>query len=455
MRLARPVAEPPTETRLRRVPLRVMLVNGNFEDGTVGGTQTFTRNLAHALLDAGHIVGVLCQGERDHEQRIGGLRVFRVRPWSLRLGGDRLGTYLINQSLAIQNPTVAPKAGRVLRAFRPDICHLQMLRRLTPAVLESLGRQHGTAVVQTVHEPFSLWNFNAYQRDDSPGKLYTRRPAVVSLFKRHHRRLSAIADHVCAPSNSALAPYLADGYFTGVPQTIIPNSVPFEWGDPLSAAMRRRSTRTAGDGSTRFVFLGRLDHYKGVRVLLDAFAALDTPAARLGVAGEGVLSGEVARHADRDARITFHAAVEGEQRHRLLRDSDVLVCPSTWAEPFGLVVLEAYAAGLPAIVTRSGALPELVNDGETGLIVDVASTHALTTAMRRMLDPAERHRMSLSAATRSWAFHPRKFLADQLAVYHRALADTASPSGGPADDPRQPKPRRGKSRQRPAEPRRN
>ncbi len=418
-----------------RTPLRVMLVNGNFEDGTVGGTQTFTRNLAHALVDDGHTVAVLCQGDHDHEERIGGAQVFRVRPPSLPLGGKHYLAYLVNQSLAIQNPAVVPKVTRALREFRPDVCHIQMLRRLTPAVLGALRRYHRMAVVQTVHEPFSLWNFNAFQREDSPDKLYTRRPPVVSLLKRRHRRLSATVDHVCAPSNSALAPYLADGYFRGVPHTIIANSVPFEWGDPLLAAMQRLSSRAAGDGITRFLFIGRLDHYKGVGILLDAFAALEEPAARLDIAGEGVLASEVSQHARRDPRITFHGAVEGERRRHLLSDADVLMCPSTWAEPFGLVVLEAYAAGLPVIVARSGALPELVSDGETGLIVESASPGALAAAVRRLLDPAERHRMSLSAAARSWLFRPERFLTDQLAVYHRALADVASSYEGTTHGP--------------------
>jgi glycosyltransferase involved in cell wall biosynthesis len=235
---------------------------------------------------------------------------------------------------------------------------------------------------------------------------------------------------VCAPSNAALAPYLADGYFPGVPRTIIANSVPFEWGDPLMAATRRLSSQAAGDSRTTYVFLGRLDYYKGVQTLLDAFAALDEPNARLDIAGEGVLADEVAERARHDPRITFHATVEGERRRELLREADVLVCPSTWEEPFGLVVLEAYAAGLPVIVARSGALPELVDDGATGLVVEVASVGALTAAMRRLLDPATRHAMSLSAARRSWSFRPEKFLADQLAVYRTALAAVARPHEG-------------------------
>ncbi|MEU4447422.1 glycosyltransferase [Actinosynnema sp. NPDC050801] len=411
----------------RHGPLRVLLVNGNFEDGTVGGTQTFTRNLAHALAEAGHEVAVLCQGDDDHQERVGPVRVFRVRPPVLRFGGDRYWAHLVNQTLAIQNPAVAPKVAAVLRGFRPQVCHVQMLRRLTPTVLAEVRRHPRVAVVQTVHEPFSLWNFNAYQREETPDKLYTRRPAAVTVLKRHHRRLSATVDHLCAPSATALSPYLADGYFTGVPRTIIPNTVPFEWGNPLHAARRRRQA-DAREDVTRFLFVGRLDHYKGVRPLLAAFEALDVPSARLDVAGEGILAAEVAEHARRDPRTTFHGPVEGERRRDLFDRADVLLCPSTWDEPFGLVVLEAYAAGLPVVVARSGALPELVDDGGTGLVVAPGSAGALTAAMRRVLDPADRHRMAANAANRAWTYRPDRFLTDQLTVYHRALA--ARPRNG-------------------------
>lgn len=416
-------------------PLRVMLVNGNFEDGSVGGTQTFTLNLAHALADDGHVVGVLCQSEADRRERTDGIQVFRVRPPRLDIGGGSYWTYLVNQTLAIQNPLIAPRVAAALREFRPDVCHVQMLRRLTPTVLAILSRHQRTAVVQTVHESFSLWNFNAYQRHDSPDKLFTKRPAVVGMLKRRHRQLSATVDHVCAPSAHALAPYLEDGYFEGVPRTLIPNAVPSEWGDPLLAAAQRRTT-TVADENIRFVFIGRLDHYKGVRTLLDAFRSLDTSTARLEIGGEGILSTEVENRAQQDPRITFYGAVDPERRRQIMRDADVLVCPSTWPEAFGLVVLEAYASGLPVIASRAGALPDLVEDGQTGLVVEPGSVMALNRAMRQVHDPGLRRKLAHRAAERTRSFQFATFVREQVAVYHSAIMNARAGTVGQRDGSR-------------------
>jgi glycosyltransferase involved in cell wall biosynthesis len=407
--------------------LRVLLVNGNYEDGTIGGTQTFTRNLAHALADAGHIVAVACQGDVDGTEERDGIRIYRIRPPRIDSQADGRGTYIVNQSLAIHNPYVARKFARSLAAFDPDVCHVQMLRRLTPAVLTALRRRRRTtAAVQTVHEPFSLWNFNAFQRRDSPDKLYTRRPAAVSALVRHHRRLSRTIDHVCAPSEVALRPYLADGYFRGILRTIIPNAVPLEWGDPLAAAEHRRTEHARTRRPTHLLFIGRLDYYKGVHTLLEAFALLDTNDLRLHIAGDGVLAAEVTAWASRDPRIAYHGAVDGERRRQILRDADALICPSTWDEPFGLVVLEAYAAGLPVIAARSGALPELVTHGETGLLVAPASVPELADSMRALLDPDTRSRMGIAAAARSADHSHHAFLTAQIVVYRQALATAAS-----------------------------
>jgi glycosyltransferase involved in cell wall biosynthesis len=69
---------------------------------------------------------------------------------------------------------------------------------------------------------------------------------------------------------------------------------------------------------------------------------------------------------------------------RLLAGSDVMVLPSHW-EGFGLVLLEAMEAGIPVVATRVGAIPEVVAEGETGLIVPPRDPDALAAAMARLL----------------------------------------------------------------------
>jgi glycosyltransferase involved in cell wall biosynthesis len=92
-----------------------------------------------------------------------------------------------------------------------------------------------------------------------------------------------------------------------------------------------------------------------------------------------------------------------EQKGPLLRDADVLVLPVRQPEGQPLVVLEAMAAGLPVVATRRGAIPEMVDDGVTGLLVPERDVGALAAALDRLRrDPARRRALG-EAARRRWA----------------------------------------------------
>lgn len=133
-----------------------------------------------------------------------------------------------------------------------------------------------------------------------------------------------------------------------------------------------------------FLFLGRLERDKGVFELVDAFAALvkDFPEARLILAGEG----------ERDAVLEKIAAlgigpqvelpgwVTGETKANLLAAASVFVLPS-YIEGLPVSMLEAMAYGVPVIVSRVGSVPEVLLDGENGLMVEAGSVDSLREAL--------------------------------------------------------------------------
>jgi glycosyltransferase involved in cell wall biosynthesis len=85
---------------------------------------------------------------------------------------------------------------------------------------------------------------------------------------------------------------------------------------------------------------------------------------------------------------------------QLIYDFDIFVHPSRW-EGFGLVFLEAMAAGVPIIATRTSAIPEIVEDGETGLLVPVDDEDALSDALSLLLaDPPLRKQMGMAGRRR-------------------------------------------------------
>jgi glycosyltransferase involved in cell wall biosynthesis len=151
---------------------------------------------------------------------------------------------------------------------------------------------------------------------------------------------------------------------------------------------------------TRVVFCsGRAQAYKGIQVVVEAAALL----ARAGVrdvafayCGDGPFAGELRARAA--GLPHFHFLGRRGDVPRLLPSASAAVVPSLWAEAFGLSVVEAMAAGVPLVATRTGGIPELVEPGRTGLLVPPGDAPALALALRRLLDdPALGVRMGARA----------------------------------------------------------
>lgn len=152
------------------------------------------------------------------------------------------------------------------------------------------------------------------------------------------------------------------------------------------------------DRPPHIAFVGRLDPVKGADLLLDALAALRAshPGLTATFIGDGPQAAQIRAHARTlglDDIVAFPGAQAEEAVAHLLQQSDLLVLPS-FAEGLPVVLMEAMATGLPVIASRIAGIPELVRDGENGLLIPAGDTASLIAAIDRLLcDPALRQRM--------------------------------------------------------------
>lgn len=143
------------------------------------------------------------------------------------------------------------------------------------------------------------------------------------------------------------------------------------------------ASASCSDKPTVFLYVGRLETYKGVQDLLDAFVALppEEGKSRLIIVGDGSLRKQVEAAARSHPAIAYLGRLTGEALFHAYGRADVFVLPSR-VEPWGLVVNEAMASGLPVIATdRVGCVDDLVRNGENGCIVPGASPVRLAEAM--------------------------------------------------------------------------
>lgn len=156
------------------------------------------------------------------------------------------------------------------------------------------------------------------------------------------------------------------------------------------------------------IFVGRLVSDKGVSVLLEAMALLEAKP-RLTIAGDGPERATLEKQTsdlELQSRVDFIGALTSEQLANLLRQHQILVVPSRWREPFGIVALEGIASGCVVVGSAEGGLAEAI--GPCGLTFPNGDARALAHALSRLLEnPAEQNRLRQNAAAHLARFTPR------------------------------------------------
>jgi glycosyltransferase involved in cell wall biosynthesis len=185
--------------------------------------------------------------------------------------------------------------------------------------------------------------------------------------------------------------------------------------------------RSRYPGQALILFVGRLRHYKGVNVLIEAMRSVS--GAQALIVGIGPLEAawrQQAADAGVADRVTFLGELSNAEVLAVLHAADVFVLPSTnRAETFGIVQIEAMACGLPVICTELGTGTSYVNrHGETGLVVPPNDAAALTAALNTLLaDPALRQALGSAGRQRvATHFSVAAMLRQTLAFYQEALA---------------------------------
>ena len=290
--------------------------------------------------------------------------------------------------LQIVNPFAARACRTAVRVFRPDVALVQLFAyHLSPAVLWPLT-DVPTALLVVDYKivcPLGSKLLPDGRICEQRAGLVCWRSGCLSLphWLRDEMRYAAIRPAV-RRATSVLA------CSRHVQQVLGANGIESEHitlpvAPPSDGFVRRPADHPA------FVFCGRLSVEKGVPLLIRAFARLlsRSPHAQLKIVGDGPLrrqiEGDVASLGLKDT-VTFTGWLDAEGVERELANAWALVAPSTWAEPFGLVVPEAIVRGVPVIASAAGGFAETVVPEVSGLLFPSGDESALYDAMVRVAD---------------------------------------------------------------------
>jgi len=324
-----------------------------------------------------------------------------------------------------------------------DRMQRSLLYRLMPAAFVMAGmlavwrlcRRERFDVVH-VHwpVPLALWGWAARRASRTPVVLtfygielrWVKRS--LPFLKGFVRWICRWADRVVAIS-SETAREIRE--LVDVPVEVIPYTTPFS-GNPAPRAI------PAGAGKRlTILFIGRLVELKGLAYLIEAAAQLDgrvpVRIVAIGIGPERQRLEALAR--ERHVEVDFRNKVPDAELHQAFLTSELLVLPSIIdargdTEGLGVALLDAMSYGIPAIASRVGGIPDIIEDGVSGLLVPPADPPALANAIERIArDPAYAKRLADAGRERlrthfSWDVITAKW----DAVYRSVSADRPSPS---------------------------
>lgn len=181
---------------------------------------------------------------------------------------------------------------------------------------------------------------------------------------------------------------------------------------------------------TDILFFGRIEHEKGLDLLLRAFAKLllEFPALKLHIVGEGNyldLTKKLCIELNIYNKISIYGWKEKNEIQKIMSVSDLCVLPSR-IESFGLTIAEAMAGGIPVISTKVGAIPEILINGETGMLLPSEDIDALINGMTYALqNPEEMKKKAVVARKRiTKHFSWDKAVKEHIEIYNSLLGNT-------------------------------
>jgi len=173
-----------------------------------------------------------------------------------------------------------------------------------------------------------------------------------------------------------------------------------------------------------FLFIGRMTADKGAHTAIRVAQRLGTRLILAGKVNEGperdFFAAEVEPHLSDN--VHYRGEVDHETKVELYRRARCTLFPIQWPEPFGLVMIESLACGTPVIAMRQGSVPEVIEHGRTGFIVETAEEMVEAAARIGEIDPAECRRAVEER------FGSDAFVAAHEAAYRRLLADAQTES---------------------------
>jgi len=355
---------------------RVLFVSNLYAPHVVGGAELTLQTLAEELLRLGHAVEVVCLAVDGAESTdsVGGVTVRRL------VANRRHGPFHRRKSTLarlqwhlgdVYNRIMGERVAQIIDRFAPDVVSTHNLGGFSIAVWDVVHAR-GIRLLHTLHDYYLLCPRVTMFKN---GHNCDGKCASCGAFSLPKRRKSGLVDVAIGVSRYVLDKHVQKGFFANAQHTVIYNAR--KWDRPPPEAAEAGEARPL-----RIGYIGRIEAAKGIEVLLAAVARLPPESWQLRIAGKAP---DAAYREELQRRyplpqIEYLGFVKPEAFYRSV---DLVVIPSIWNEPLGVVAYEAMGFGRPVIAARRGGLPEMVEGTGAGWLFEPTDVEELRGLLAR------------------------------------------------------------------------
>lgn len=411
--------------------MKILFLNLYDDPSAGGGVETTLHHLTQSLLSRGSEPVMLATGPgKDLRQfQRDGVRIWRAGLrnlyWPDMKKSRAPAARMLWHTLDSYNRAMQASLRRVLEIEQPDVVSIHNLPGWSAAAWRTVADAK-IPTVQVLHDSYAICPKATMYRG---GANCAGQCVICRLLRLPHRRLSNLVSGVVGVSRFILDRHLGLGYFRHVPVRRVIRDAR----DGRELGLDNAVARDAGE-PLRIGFIGRLDPTKGVEPLLKAFSTAGIANAELWIAGDGKASYEASLQAHYASEyIRFMGRVAPRAFYPQV---DVVVVPSLWNDTFPGVLFEALAFGRPVIGSRRGGIPEMIRDGENGLLFEPSRPEELPAALQRVAtDRALRARMAKAASASARPFLDREAWVSRYLDLYREIVGRSELTGFNGTDP--------------------
>jgi len=371
--------------------IRVLLVSEYFPPKIMGGGEINLFLLAKTLAEKDVDVYVLT----SHHKRLKtyeeneGVNIYR----RLKTGSNATGIISNFKRRFIFPNSVVDEIIKIKKEIDIDVIHfigtsviaakkLKDVKKLLFATIESYPTlcpkgdriYHGAGECKIVcsFTEFLKCQFNSSEIGKMKNRFYLKyNPLFLTYLYRYYKKLNNSLKYCNLIAISNYIKNLLKKH--GMESKVVPNVI-----DVSKFYSKKRKP-----GKVRIVYLGSLTKYKGAHILLQALKGLNC---RCDLYGEGIMKDELNKMIlDYDLDVEIHSPVPYEKIPLLYANSDIVVFPSVWPEPFGRIAIEAMAAGKAVIGSDIGGIKETV-EKVAGIIIKPGNVDGLRKALKKLID---------------------------------------------------------------------